>query len=846
MVILIVLIVGVVTIILLTSFRQEVKKNLRIVNKNIINVRKELDALREDQKLQPADPDKKAEEAPAKPKLKPLEVSGQRLVSSTADEKAETEKPAEQPKVEPTVEAPKVAAEKKPPVIQKPTESPKPVAEEKPVAKEKAAIEKPAAQAAFTAPAQKRINPRHKIKPTPKPKRDLEKIIGENWLNKIGIAVLVIGIGFFVKYAIDKNWIGEIGRVAIGIGLGGILIGIAHFLRKKYHAFSSVLIGGGISVLYYTIAIAYHDYHIFDQKTAFGIMVLITLFSTIISVIYDRKELAIIALIGAFTSPFMVSDGTGNYKVFFTYIAIINSGMLILSYFKKWDILSKLSLGFTVLFFGAWMITTSMYELVPAKWALIFATIFYVQFLGMSLIYNLVRKVKFTAWEFIQLTGITALFYGAMMYVIQANNYPIGMGEFTLIMSGSYIGLAFFVHLREGADKSLVYLLIGKAIAFVTLTGGLLFDGDYMTLFWAVEAVVILALGQRANMNILKNSSAILTIIAVFGLGRDWFLTYAENPTAITPVFNGTFLTGLFVIGTLFATFILIKREKDETENTFVIGKSQYHFAVGALIFAVSYLTILFELTHQLRSLNYREGAILFLWIYHLVLVIIGNLIARTRQSDLMAQIFFFVGVVGTFFYLIVAQNNNFEILKDTINVPSRSVYYFTHFGMTVGVIALLLILRKGVNRIFETQVNRDWFLAGLSVVGLIIATVELDQILGYMFTPSYSFDTVLRHSRTEGYTILWGLYSFLLMIRGMQKKNQIMRVLSLIMFSATLLKLFIFDIQNISEAGKIVAFISLGVLLLVISFLYQKLKAIIVDGKVDGKDDDEVDDKVE
>ena len=45
-------------------------------------------------------------------------------------------------------------------------------------------------------------------------------MIGENWLNKIGIAILVIGIGFFVKYAIDQNWIGEVGRVAIGIGTG--------------------------------------------------------------------------------------------------------------------------------------------------------------------------------------------------------------------------------------------------------------------------------------------------------------------------------------------------------------------------------------------------------------------------------------------------------------------------------------------------------------------------------------------------------------------------------------------------------------------------------------------------
>src|SRR5277367_2125988 len=57
---------------------------------------------------------------------------------------------------------------------------------------------------------------------------DLEKFIGENLVSKIGIAILVLAIGFFVKYAIDNNWVGPAGRVGIGILCGGILIGIAH------------------------------------------------------------------------------------------------------------------------------------------------------------------------------------------------------------------------------------------------------------------------------------------------------------------------------------------------------------------------------------------------------------------------------------------------------------------------------------------------------------------------------------------------------------------------------------------------------------------------------------------
>jgi uncharacterized membrane protein len=51
-------------------------------------------------------------------------------------------------------------------------------------------------------------------------------------------------------------------------------------------------------------------------------------------------------------------------------------------------------------------------------------------------------------------------------------------------------------------------------------------------------------------------------------------------------------------------------------------------------------------------------------------------------------------------------------------------------------------------------------------------------------------------------------------------------------LFTLVLIKLFVFDIRGVSEGGKIAAFISLGVLLLVVSFMYQKLKKIIIDDR--------------
>jgi len=133
---------------------------------------------------------------------------------------------------------------------------------------------------------------------------DLEKFVGENLVNKIGIAVLVLGIAFFVKYAIDQNWIKEIGRVCIGIGCGIILVGIAHYLRNSYRSFSSVMAGGGIAVFYFTIAFAFHEYQMFSQTIAFSIMVVIIVFAVLLSLLYNKIELAVIAVVGGFFSAF--------------------------------------------------------------------------------------------------------------------------------------------------------------------------------------------------------------------------------------------------------------------------------------------------------------------------------------------------------------------------------------------------------------------------------------------------------------------------------------------------------------------------------------------------------------
>lgn len=80
------------------------------------------------------------------------------------------------------------------------------------------------------------------------------------------------------------------------------------------------------------------------------------------------------------------------------------------------------------------------------------------------------------------------------------------------------------------------------------------------------------------------------------------------------------------------------------------------------------------------------------------------------------------------------------------------------------------------------------------------------------------------------GLSILWGVYSLFLIILGINKKKKYLRLGALLIFAVTLVKLFFYDIMDLGTIAKTIVFVSLGILLLIISFLYNKFKVRIAE----------------
>jgi hypothetical protein len=79
------------------------------------------------------------------------------------------------------------------------------------------------------------------------------------------------------------------------------------------------------------------------------------------------------------------------------------------------------------------------------------------------------------------------------------------------------------------------------------------------------------------------------------------------------------------------------------------------------------------------------------------------------------------------------------------------------------------------------------------------------------------------------GLSILWGIYALFLTVLGIWKNSKHLRIGAIVLFTVTLVKLFLYDISDLNTISKTIVFVSLGILLLIISFLYNKYKHYIL-----------------
>ncbi len=655
---------------------------------------------------------------------------------------------------------------------------------------------------------------------------NIEKFIGEHLINKVGIAILVVGIGFLMKYAIDQAWIEAIGRILVGMLSSIILLIFGYFLRKEYKSFSSVLIGGGFAIFYFTIGFSSQQYQIISKPLAFGLIGFTTLFMAVFAVLFNRIQLGVIALIGGFITPIMVGGNIENYFMLWTYLLVLDLGMLTVSIFKKWKIFFIVAYDCTIVMFGGWLYQYHDVYPFDKTIALVFGTVFYfIFFLGIVIV-NIRQKELFKSFDYLILLSANSLYFGLGLFILDAEYR--GLFTISLAIINGILTLIFFK--LKGVDKNFIFLLLALVLTYGSLAGPIQLDGNYITMFWACEAAIFLWLSQRSGIYLIKNIAFVIFFLTIGSLIKDWKALYFDaNTVILTPIMNPGFTTGIIVSISVIIFMRTLQKEKLDTIILKKFSIKTLRLIASLCSVLIIYLTIALELHYQIIHLIQEHR----FWhiahgIYAAIFVLFLQMFAGLKMQKVILTVTDILGFVVIIYQATMVQSMVIE-LRDAYLVynSNASIYFTLHY---VGVFFSMWILVNLIRFMKPTDALSSNLYRGLlwftSVLIVLTLSIELDHIM--VLTAYKTIETIpeiLAVSHRIGYPILWAVCSLVLMTTGVVRQLKDLRIASLVLFVSIFVKLFAFDLKQISEAERTIAFIALGSILLIISFMYQKLK---------------------
>lgn len=691
----------------------------------------------------------------------------------------------------------------------------------------------------------------------PKFKVDLEKFIGENLINKIGIAITVIGVAIGVKYSIDHDLVSPLTRIILGYLAAVGLLAFGMKLKKNYENFSAVLVSGSLAIMYFITYTAYDFYGLIPQVLAFVLMLVFTVFGVVAAINYNKQIIAHIGLVGAYAVPFLLSEGTGQVEILMGYMAIINIGILVISLKRYWKPLLYTSFLLTWLIYFSWYI----YEYESASQlglAWIFVCIYFVTFYLAFLAYKLLKKEKFAITDILLLLANAFIFY-ALGYglITDFHSGEEFLGLFTLGNAVIHFVVSLVIYKKKLADRNLFYLVAGLVLVFITIAIPVQLDGNWVTLLWVGEAALLFWIGRTKNVPIYEKISYPLMALAFISIVHDWLVVYdghfgfGSSDQRITPVLNINFLSSLLFAAT-FGFIHWLNQNKNYT-SPFINQKGFLglaSFFIPAVLLVSLYYTLRLEIGaywNQLFAysnmtfsdengsfpqyagnydlLNFKAVWLVNYSLFFFAVLSFVNILKLKRQ--LLGLINLAINAIAIAVFLTEGLYILSELRENYLDQSLAEYYNQGIFHLWIRYISYVFvgfILFACYRYIRQDFMKVNLKMAFDLLLHISILWITSSELLHWMDIAGSS------ESYKLGLSILWGVYSLFLIALGIWKKKKHLRILAIAIFAVTLIKLFFYDISHLDTIAKTVVFVSLGILLLIISFLYNKYKLIIAD----------------
>src|SRR5260370_24367114 len=132
-----------------------------------------------------------------------------------------------------------------------------------------------------------------------------ELAVGQKWFLGIGVLIIIIGVGFFLKYAFDQEWIGPAVQISLGFicGLGLLACGnICH--GRNLRGLDVGVAAVGLGTLYLSRYSATQVHHLLPGSLTLVLILVTTAVGATLARLWSSEGMAILSFLGGFLSPF--------------------------------------------------------------------------------------------------------------------------------------------------------------------------------------------------------------------------------------------------------------------------------------------------------------------------------------------------------------------------------------------------------------------------------------------------------------------------------------------------------------------------------------------------------------
>lgn len=656
----------------------------------------------------------------------------------------------------------------------------------------------------------------------------IEYAVATTWTLRVGILAIAGFAASFLILSLRKNYIPEWGRAALS-AIGGIAL-ILWALRltaqkyRKYNMIGHGLLGCGVLILYfsgYACGPLYELFGIRSIPVSFGLMTFVTAGACFLAVRNNSLLTAVVGLSGGFMTPLLLKTSDPNLIVLFSYLLLLNGGVLAVGYLRHWRILNYMTFVAT---FGLFFLTTP----IPREdfvTGIIFLTAYFVIHTMLVFEQNILRERPSTALEVGYIT-IAGMVYALMGYNLITNLFAREWAGCLTAALAVFYSVQVLIFLKKALlDKILLTALAGLAVFFAVWTFPIVLTKEALPSALSMFALLLLWIGRKLESSFIQHLGYVVYMVVIFlFLGRIGGEYRGASPAASelsaywTQAWERLWRFGIPVLSMALASRVQNSKIKPRTE--FVVTSENdlptlLPIDTAAAVFSwiallAGFVFVYFE-TNLFSDFfkSIKNPLLTFLWCA-MSAYLISRWYSERRRDPLV-----FVGLLV--FTLIAAIKlltvdlaswgfRNFVFMSEY--EPFDSLIRLMDFAFVTAILVFgwkILALRK------KSRSAAPVFGYGSIAMLFIFSTLELNTLLYWK----------LHGFQSGGISILWAIFAISFVVAGIWKELRPLRYAGLALFFVVCLKVMLVDLARMEILYRMFALLALGMALLGGSFAY-------------------------